>query len=332
MTSKKHKQSYLVPPQVSIVVVSWNCREILKLCLDSILASTLTVPSIQTIVVDNNSADDTVNLVRDQYPWVDLVESSENLGFAGGNNLGFKYAQAENILLLNPDAYFPAQDTLARMLDYLNKRADISALGCQLTYPDGKHQVGDAGYRPTPLSVAFYALGLTRFIPVKGLFIVNPDSKQGKPVNLDWICGACFLVRRRVIDEVGGLNESLFMYAEDVEWGCRIRDYGHKIHYLPFISVIHIQGGTQYKNEEQIISTKWLDSLAEVYKILNDGQNWQSFRYTMTLGFAMRAVAYRLMSRILRRNSLQQKARAMTVYARHIWQMPSMTNLKKSCE
>jgi N-acetylglucosaminyl-diphospho-decaprenol L-rhamnosyltransferase len=308
-------------PRVSIVVVSWNCRDILKYCLDSIAASTLPASDIQTIVVDNASADGTAQLVADDYPWVELVAQPVNLGFAGGNNLGFEQARAPCVLLLNPDAYFPQPDTLERLLKCLDDRPDVAALGCQLTYPDGIHQVGDAGYRPSGSAVAAYALGLTQLLRMQGLFVVRPDALAGQPVDVDWICGACFLVRREVIDDVGGLDESLFMYAEDVEWGCRIREHGHRILYVPDITVVHIQGGTQYKTPDAPPSTKWLDSLAKVYAVMNQGRQWWLFRFSMALGFAMRAVAYRAMAQWKGRQSYRNKAEAMDVFARHVWNL-----------
>src|SRR5262249_20091783 len=147
---------------------------------------------------------------------VRLIASDKNRGFACGNNRGIASSRGRLILLLNPDAFLTDPTVLEKTANWLDTHSDYAGLGCKLIFPDGKHQVGDAGYAPTPLSVVMHAFGLTRLIPgARGVFLNPARRKPVQAIDVDWICGAFFLIRRSVIDEVGGLNEQIFMYGED---------------------------------------------------------------------------------------------------------------------
>ncbi len=303
-------------PLVTIIVVTWNCRELALRCLREVARSRIGAPH-EVIVVDNASADGTADAIAEAYPDVHLIRGTENLGFAKANNLAIRRAVGRYLLLLNPDAFPTTPDSLADLLRFLRAHDGYAAAGCRLIHADGRHQVGDAGYRPSPLNMAIHGLGISQFMPPgRGLFVVRPDAAGSRAFDVDWICGACLLVRSDVVRRTGPLDEGFFMYAEDVEFGCRLRDHGYRIAYLPGVSVLHLQGGTQAGSGA---SVAWIDSLAQLYARMNRGRYWAVFRVSMTLGFLMRAGAYRLLGLMPGRRPLVTRAHAMARYARHTW-------------
>jgi N-acetylglucosaminyl-diphospho-decaprenol L-rhamnosyltransferase len=243
------------------------------------------------------------------------------VGYAKANNQAIRRATGRTLMLLNPDAFPTTPDTFAALLDAFDG-SDFAALGCRLIHSDGRHQVGDAGWRPTPWHVVVHALGLSQVLPgARGLFVVRPPRGIATPIDVDWVCGACLLARSDVVRQYGGLDERFFMYAEDVEFGCRLRDHGLRVGYVPGQTVLHIQGGTQA--EAGVASTRWLDSLAGLYGVMNGGRHWFTFRAAMTLGFLLRAAAYRVLAQRPGHRALSTRARAMAHYAGHAWRLRS---------
>jgi len=302
--------------RLSIIVVTWNCRALAEKCLRAVHDSRLPAGT-EIIVVDNASADGTAAAVAAAFPDVRLIANAANGGFAAANNQAIAVAAGRTLLLLNPDAFPASPDTFANMLAFLDAHEDVAAAGCRLVFPDGRHQVGDAGYRPSPRSVFAHAFGLSH-LPwrARGLFLVKPDAAAGPSIDVDWICGACLMVRADTVRAVGPLDTATFMYAEDVEWGCRMRAHGLRVVYLPGPRVIHLQGGTQAGAAP---STRWLDSLARVYCDLNGQRSLLMFRLLIACGFAGRAAAYAVAGLLPGRRHLAARAGAMWLFARRAW-------------
>lgn len=307
-------------PLLSIIVVTWNVRPLIERCLSEALASRIPGP-VEIIVIDNASRDGTADLVAEKFPSVQLIRNSEGVGFARGNNQAFPLARGRYVLLLNPDAFPTSPDTLGQLVRFLEDRPEFAAVGCQLIFPDERHQVGDAGFRPTLANVAAHALGLTQLFPrLRGCFLARPPSGNGPDaavLEVDWICAACVLVRRDVIAAVGGMDPRYFIYGNDMEWGCRMRDRGYRVAYLAGERVIHLQGWTQKGLDPQRISTGWMDGLAVCYAAMNQGRHWWLFKTVLAAGFALRALAYGALSFLPGRRSLWARARAMHRYARY---------------
>lgn len=304
-------------PDVSIIVVTWNCAELALRCLTDVYASRFT-RSIEVIVVDNASVDGTPDRIATVFPAVRLIVNGTNVGFARANNQAMRVAAGRTLILLNPDA-FPSTPSTFQALLQAAESGGFAILGCRLIYPDGRHQVGDAGWRPTPWHVVVHSLGLSQLWPgAHGVFLVRPPA-TGAPIDVDWVCGACLLVTAEAVRLHGGFDESFFMYAEDVEFGCRLRRCGLRVGYLPSQAVIHLQGGTAA--DPASVSTRWLDSLAAVYRTMNGGRYWFIFRAATTTGFLMRAAAYRALSWLPKRQGLNNNARVMAHFARHAWQL-----------
>ena len=278
----------MVCPSVSVIVVSWNCAALLAQCLASLRAQT-GLADLELLVVDNASQDDSVDTARRAWPGATIIVNDRNEGFAKASNQGLAAAQGELLMLLNPDTVLPATDTLARVVDRMASDAVIDMAGVRLVFADGRHQVGDAGHAPTLCHALAHAFGLTRLSPRwRGIFL--QDGTVAPPwARVGWVCGAFTALRRSAWQRAGGMDESYFLYGEDVEWGCRLNRLGLTVAYLPDIQIVHLQGGTQRKHDEAP-GTRWIDGLSRLYWRYNQGRGFLLYRAGMAAGFSLRAL------------------------------------------
>ncbi len=292
-------------PELSVVVVSWNCSRLLAECLCSVRENAGSL-RYEVIVVDNASSDDTCAMLARDFPSVHVIANEHNRGFATASNQGMAAARAPLFCLLNPDTQLVRAGTLEEFKRRLDAWPDIGAAGCRLEFADGRHQVGDAGHLPTLGAVFAHAFLLSRLAPrrIHGLFLQQGEVEP--PYGLvGWVCGACTVVRRAVVDRIGGLDESYFLYGEDLEWGCRMSRGGVRVAYFPDITIVHHQGGTQ--KGRGLPGTRWLDGVARLYFEYNEGRHWWLFRAALVAGFALRAVLY----------GASPRSAEMRAYARH---------------
>jgi GT2 family glycosyltransferase len=224
---------------ISIVIVSYNGLEHLRRCLQSLAAHPPAVES-EVIVVDNDSRDGSAPMVASEYRDVRLLRMPRNLGFAAGANRGAREATGEAIVLLNPDSEVEA-DPFATMLAYLREHVDAGIAAPRLLNPDGSLQLSCRSF-PT-FSVALfnrYSL-LTRLFPrnrYSRQYLLS-DWRHDSVSDVDWVSGACLMVRRSLFEEIGLLDEGYFMYIEDVDLCQRVHRAGYRVVYLPQTSVIH---------------------------------------------------------------------------------------------
>jgi GT2 family glycosyltransferase len=223
------------PPAISIVIVSWNVRGLLRACLASL---PLVDPGLEVIVVDSASADGTPAMVRAEYPAVRLVASVENLGYARGNNLGLEQARGRYLFVLNPDTEL-RPGALDALRAYMDAHPRVGVVGPQLEGPDGAPQSTRRRF-PT-LGLAFFeSTWLQRLTPPGWLGrYYAQDLPAGQPAAVDWLVGAALFVRRAVWEQVGGLDEGFFMYSEELDWQRRMRTAGWEVHHLPAARVVH---------------------------------------------------------------------------------------------
>jgi N-acetylglucosaminyl-diphospho-decaprenol L-rhamnosyltransferase len=222
-------------PTLSIIIVSWNTRDLLAACLTSIrVTAGDIVPEV--IVVDNASADGSSDMVSSEFPEFTVIRSKENLGFAGANNIGMRQARGRYVMLLNSDAEL-TPGSASRMIEYIERHPDVGLIAPKLVSPDGTLQINGQKF-PTLAREILGVLRAPRFFPGLGKlgwgredFDVNAD--------VDSLAGACMLVRREVVDTVGGLDEQFFMYFEDVDWCLRIKKAGWRIHYVGEVQIVH---------------------------------------------------------------------------------------------
>lgn len=228
--------------ELSIVVVSYNTRDRLRACLTSVQRST-GLGTIETIVVDNASSDGSAEMVAAEFPWVHLLRSGANRGFAWANNVALRRARGRRLLLLNPDTEFEPT-ALADMVAYLDAHPEAAAVGPKLLRADGSLDLAGRRSFPNP-TVAFYRLtGLSRAFPRSKRFgrynlsFLDPEQEA----DVDAVSGAFMLVRREAIAQVGLLDERFFMYGEDLDWAYRMKERGWRIRYNPSVTVVHYKG------------------------------------------------------------------------------------------
>jgi len=222
---------------LSIVIVSFNGRELLQECLSSLFAAKLSL-SYEVHVVDNASSDGTPNMVQNEFPQVHLVANADNIGFAGANNQILRDLKARYALLLNPDMVV-AQNAIEAMVGFMDTHADIGALGPRLLNPDGSLQYSCRRF-PNAVAIFLRGLGLFRMLPKLPMrqryFMLDWDHRTVAEV--DWIMGSCMMLRREALQQVGFLDERFFMYYEDVDL-CRRMWKQWKVCYLPEIPMLH---------------------------------------------------------------------------------------------
>lgn len=221
--------------RLSIVLVSWNTRDRLGRCLETVAASAARAPfGVETIVVDNASADDTLEMLAGRFPWVEVVASRTNPGFAAGCNRGIARARGALVLLLNPDTELDP-DALTELVGALDAH-DAAAAGARLTEPDGALQASCSRF-PTLTRELVRLLHLGRLLPSGAYPMDDWDMETVRSV--DVIQGACLLVRREMLDEVGALDEEYVMYTEEVDLCRRIARAGGRIIWVPSAHVVH---------------------------------------------------------------------------------------------
>ena len=227
---------------VSIIIVNWNTRDLLIDCLQSIEENTTDVP-YEIVVLDNASADGSVDAVRSLMGNVKLIASNENLGFAAGNNRAAAEASGEFILLLNPDTVV-GENAIREMRAFLTENPDAGAVGCRLLNADGSTQESFWMRFPSIWWLflkAFYLDKLTRrFSGLRG-------AGRGAPFRVAHLLGACIMMRAETFRRLGGFDESYFLYLEETHLCYRLARSGYGIYYLPATSIVHL--GQQSSNQ-----------------------------------------------------------------------------------
>lgn len=224
---------------LSVIVVSWNTCDLLRDCLEAVCRQLRTGDEV--IVVDNHSNDGSPDMVRALFPAIQLIANPANVGFARANNQGIQSSRGDYILLLNSDTIAP-DGALHSLVNFMKQHTDAGACGPRLTRPDGAAQPYAFGNDPT----LTYLLQRTisRVLFRRALHNWATDVVQ----QVDWVSGACLMVRRAVIQHAGLLDENIFMYFEDNEWCLRIRNAGWKIFYNPQVSILHLGGQSLARN------------------------------------------------------------------------------------
>lgn len=238
---------------VSILILNYNTCRLTMDCLRSVYDSE-TNYSYEIILIDNNSHDNSVETISKEFPDVLLIANSENVGFAKGNNQGMEVASGRYVLLLNSDTVV-RKDTLETMVAFMDSRLDLGASGCKVILPDGSLDKACKRGFPTPSASFYYAFGFSKLFPDRPRFngyqlgYLDPDDEY--PV--DCLVGAFMLLRRETIEQVGGLDETFFMYGEDLDWCFRIKEAGWGIYYYPQTSIVHLKGGSARRRPFKIV-------------------------------------------------------------------------------
>ena len=259
-------------PDLSVIIVNWNVRELLRSCLLSLRRSpgfTWLDPSGfspdpkglpascsgEIIVVDNASGDGSIAMLRQDFPSVRVIPNSENRGFSAANNQGLAASTGRYVFFLNPDTEVVG-DAVVRMLNYLDLHPEAGVVGPRLHYGDGALQSSRRRF-PT------FATGIFESTPIawhrpdnrwaRRYHMDDVPTDQEQPV--DWLVGAALLARREVLDQVGGFDEGYFMYSEELDWCRRVRRAGWQIVYLPDALIVHYEG----KSSDQAVAARHIN-------------------------------------------------------------------------
>lgn len=243
---------------LSIIIVNWNVQDLLRKCLDTILANSVAItnadgdkPLVEIIVVDSASSDDSVEMIQAEYPQVKLLAQNENVGFTRGNNIGFEVAQGRYFLMLNPDTEVIG-DALPQMISYLDENPQVSILGPHTLNTDGTTQ-STRRHFPTKGIGFFESTWLQAFAPKSLLdhyYVANqPDNGV---FEVDWVQGSALMFRREIYEKIGGLDTGYVMYWEELDWCKRAKDTGFHVVYFGSAQIIH-HGG---KSSEQANAKK----------------------------------------------------------------------------
>jgi N-acetylglucosaminyl-diphospho-decaprenol L-rhamnosyltransferase len=221
---------------VSVVVVTWNALPWLEQCLESVRGH-------DVVVVDNGSKDGTVELVRERFPEMRLIEQ-ENKGMGGGNNAGMRAADGRYFFLLNSDAWV-VDDSIAQLVAFADAHPEAAVVGPKLLNTDGTLQRSARG-EPTLWRLATEYLAIRKLAPHSGR--LNPlyrgDFDHDRVAEVDWLSGSALLVRREAADAVGLFDEDFFMFSEEVDWMTRFRRAGWKVLFYPDAEVVHVGGAS----------------------------------------------------------------------------------------
>lgn len=238
-------------PDLSIIIVNWNTKNLLQKCLESIYKTTRKI-SYEIFVVDNASSDKSALMVEENFKKVKLIKNKENMGFAKANNQAIKQALGRYILLLNPDTLI-LNNALNKMVEFLETHPKIGILGPQLLNTNGSLQLSCRTF-PTLSSQIIILLKLHHIFPnlspVKKYFM--SDWKHDKAKEVDQVMGACFMVRKKVCDQIGLFDEKYWIWFEEVDFCKRAKNKSWKIYFLPQVKILHHQG----QSFKQLLSIK----------------------------------------------------------------------------
>ena len=229
--------------KLSVVIVSYNVRTYLEQCLQSVQKALDGIEG-EVFVVDNHSEDDSVAVVRTDYPWVRLIESPENVGFARANNIAIRQSEAEYVLLLNPDTVVE-EDTLRQSLAFMDAHPEAGGAGVMMHNADGTLAPESRRAIPTPWVSCLKMLGFTKRYYMSHL-------PWNQPSQIEVISGAFCLLRKKALDEIGLLDETFFMYGEDIDLSYRLLKGGWQNWYLPY-SIIHFKGKSTQKSDYRYV-------------------------------------------------------------------------------
>ena len=247
---KSADQKLTLSIDLSIVIVSWNVRDLLRNCLRSIDAGRGDL-RLEVIVVDAASHDGSPAMVGEHFPWVKLIARSDNVGFPRGNNIGLAEALGRYLLLLNPDTEIIG-NALTKLLNFLDSQPNVGVVGPQLLNSDGTVQSSRRRF-PTLATGLLESTWLESIAPRAILdHYYAADLPDDQTAEVDWLMGACLLIRREIYEAVGGMDEDYFMYSEELDYCRRIKEAGWRVVYLPDAQVVHHAG----KSSEQAVAAR----------------------------------------------------------------------------
>ena len=232
---------------LSVIIVNYNAKYFLEYCLCSIRKAMKNLKG-EIFVVDNNSTDDSRDFLCNKYPWVNFIWNTKNEGFAKANNKALQKVSGEYILFLNPDTIV-AEDCFEKCISFIHSKNNLVACGIKMIDGSGKFLKESKRAFPSPMTSLYKLSGLTKIFPKSKIFskyhLGYLDENENHEV--DVLAGAFMMIPKQILDEVGGFDESFFMYGEDIDLSFRIQKAGYKNFYFAGASIIHFKGESTKK-------------------------------------------------------------------------------------
>jgi hypothetical protein len=305
---------------LSIIIVSWNTELLLAGCLASVASnvSQLAAYKVEVVVVDNASTDSTLSMLRQQYSWVRVIASEQNLGFAGANNRGIEQSSGNYIMLLNPDTIL-LDGALAALLEFMSEHLEVGAVGSRLLNPDHTLQMSCYPF-PTLFREFWRLLHLDILYPLA----LYPVAKWAidLPREVDVLQGAALIVRRDIVEAIGLLDEDYFMYTEEVDWCRRIKGAGWRNYWLPASQVIHF-GGQSTKQVAGSMFLQLYQSKLRYFRKHSGALAGFTYKLILLVGALLRLISTPLI-RILPPEARAENYALARRYAALIRQLPGM--------
>jgi len=262
----------------SVVIPNRNTRELLESCLESIYATEDDKKSFEIIVVDNGSNDGSAEMVEKKFPQVKLIRNRSNLGFAKAVNQGWKASKGSLILFLNSDTLIRSKNTFKKLKKYLDDHPKVGCLSAKLVLRNGEIDPDCHRGFPTPWSSLTYFFGLERFFPKSKIFGQYHRGWQNlKTIHeIEAGCGASMVVRRKILEDLGGWDESYYFYGEDLDLCFRMKEAGWKIVFYPQVDILHYKGaGSGLRKESRDVTKQDKKTLIKLAKASVDA--WKKF-------------------------------------------------------
>ena len=287
---------------LSVIIVNYNVVYFLEQCLNSVIAASKKI-NVEIFVVDNNSVDGSVDLVREKFPEVKLIANKENTGFSKANNQAIHLAQGNYILLLNPDTVVE-EDTFEKTVNFMNENPKAGGLGIRMIDGKGKFLPESKRGFPSPMVAFFKIFGLSKIFPKSKLFGKYHLGylSEFETNEVDVLSGAFMLIRKETLDEVGYLDETFFMYGEDIDLSYRIILGGYKNYYFPKTKIIHYKGESTKKSSVNYVFVFYKAMIIFAEKHFSN-KNAKIFSFAINLAIYFRA-SIAIINRFLKKISL----------------------------
>ena len=259
--------------RLSVVIVSYNVKYFLDQCLESVFGSDLTLDGVcrgegsdtlelEVFVVDNASVDGSVEMVREKFGQVHLIDNKENVGFAAANNQALRLCTGDYVLLLNPDTIVE-RDTFRNCVAFYASHADCGGLTVKMINGEGKYLKESKRGFPTPAAAFYKMSGLIHLFPhsrrIAAYYMGHLDDDETNPIDI--LPGAYLMISREALEKVGLLDEAYFMYGEDIDFSWRIKLAGFENYYLPSSRIIHYKGeSTKHASMNYVYTYRLLDT------------------------------------------------------------------------
>jgi len=303
---------------VSVIIVSWNTRELLRDCIASVYRQTRN-STFEVIVVDNASHDGSAAMCATEFPAVKVIANSDNRGFAAANNQGLRIASGRYVLVLNPDTVI-LDGAIDRCVAYTDAHPDIGVTGCKVLDNEDQSHATPTGFSfHSPWTLFLTLTCLPRLFPRSKLF-AKPELgwwDRENEMDVDVVTGMFMLVRRQAIQQVGAMDEAYFIYAEEADWCYRFHKAGWRRVFFPSAKIVHVDGGAKSTSQVNIKMRVQLQKSMMIYFRKNRGlPAWLTAKVLYIFSNFVRSVAWSVSSLLTHDSGARSKAAAATAALR----------------